>query len=91
MQAHQNTRRDLLTIFKRTHTPPSPFLFSTCLLSHNPSGGLHGLNMLTGKLNRYILYKSPQTQNPQVAAFLNPELSSYCTKTIYALNTDLLE
>ncbi len=68
------------------------FLFSTRLLSHNPSSGLHGLNMLTGKLNRYILYKSPQTQKPQVAASLNPELSSSCcTKTIYASNTDLAE
>lgn len=54
----------------------------------NPSGGLHSLNLLTGKLNRYILYRSPQTQKPQVAASLNPELtSSCCSETIYASNT----
>ncbi len=43
------------------------------LLPHSSSSGLHGLNILTRKLNRYILYKSPQTQKPQVAASLNPE------------------
>lgn len=68
------------------------FLFSARLLFHNPSGGLHALNMLTGKLNRYILYKSPQTQKPQVAASLNRALSSSspssssCTETIHASN-----
>lgn len=67
-----NKQQTSTTTFK----PPSPFLFSTHLLSHSHSGGLHGLNMLTGKLNRYILYKSPQTQKPQVAVFINPELSS---------------
>lgn len=57
----------MLTFFKAGF-----FLFS-CPLSQNPSCGLHGLNMLTGKQNRYILHKSPQTQKPQVAASLNPE------------------
>lgn len=93
--AHYKTNDHLVHLnamtYEARHHPDSfkarPLVLTLLrLLSHKPSG-LHGLNLLTGKLNRYILYKSPQTRKPQVAVSQNPKHPAYSGAEIFMLQT----